>query len=89
MIRVRYENGPDGTKVSTRAIATNQGDVMVRFNPSNMVVHIYAASNPDQTLETFISKGPVQMKKDIKARLITMGAVFEDEERNRNKAETE
>lgn len=79
--RIRYALEGDNVFMSTRAIETNQGWVRVRYNMSNMVVHIVNADDHELALHTFVASSEHRMKKAIKETLIEMGASFEKENR--------
>jgi len=81
MVRIRYIVDEDGCFQSSRVIPTNSGDVLVKYNPNNMVVHIFRANNTEDILATFISTSLVALKRDIKKNLSAMGANFETEGR--------
>jgi hypothetical protein len=87
-VRVRYTKDHDGTFLSKRVIATNHGEVMVRYNVDNRIVVIFSAANPEKVLKSFSFTTDGIMKKQIKATLLELGAVFGDETRTRVKHET-
>jgi hypothetical protein len=82
-VRVRYTKDHDGTFLSKRVIPTNHGEVMVRYNTDNRIVVIFSAANPEKVLKSFTFTTDGIMKKQIKATLIELGAVFAEETRNR------
>lgn len=82
--RIRYTLNDDGTYVSKKIIETNHGEVLVAFNLDNRVVRIYSATDPTRLIDTFVSTTSHKLKIDIKNKLISMGAQFADETRNRD-----
>lgn len=82
--RIRYNLTDDGCYVSKKIIETNHGEVLVSFNPDNRLVRIYSATDPTRLIDTFVSSNNHSLKIDIKKRLVSMGAVFGEETRNRS-----
>lgn len=81
--RIRYVTDENGVATSTRVINTNHGEVLVRYNTTNKVVWIYSAADPNRVYDTFgFTKNDI-LKKDIKRKLIAMGAEFAAESRER------
>jgi hypothetical protein len=81
--RIRYSIDAEGCHVSNRIIETTSGEVMVKFNLSNRVVIICRPNGV--LLDTFVSTTSHKIKIDIKKKLVSMGAEFEPETRNREK----
>ncbi len=80
--RIRYVQGPEGFHVSTRMVQTNRGEVAIKYNLESRVVLI--VNGNDQVLENWVATNTDhEMKKDIKKKLIEMGAVFDNETRVR------
>ena len=82
--RIRYTATADGCLISTRTVVTNHGEVLVKYNPDNKVVHIILANDTDRVVDTFVGTTDHQLKRDIKKRLINLGANFTSEERKKN-----
>lgn len=81
--RIRYGLDAEGSYVSNKIIETAHGEVLVKFNLDNRVVQITTPNG--KLIDTFVSTTSHKMKIDIKKKLVSMGAVFEDETRNRDK----
>lgn len=79
--RIRYVKSVDGFYVSTRMVQTASGEVAVKYNPESKVVLI--VNGNDTVLHNWISTSNHEMKKDIKKKLIEMGANFDKETRVR------
>ena len=79
--RIRYVVDGNGLAVSTRVINTNHGEVLVRYNKTSKVAQIYLASDEERVIDTFQWTNDFKLKKDIKAKLIAMGAQFASESR--------
>ncbi len=82
--RIRYTEGADGFLVSTRMIPITSGDVKevrVKYNPSSRVVLLVSGS--DQVISNWVSTTNHELKKEIKAKLVELGAPFEKESRVR------
>lgn len=82
--RIRYKNTGGTEYAATKGIETNNGLVGITFDLSNFEVDICRWGD-NTVIESFIAKNEHAMKKEIKNRLIAMGAVFGSESRNRNK----
>lgn len=85
--RIRYYEKDAGLFVSVRTVKTPSGDVLIKYYGENLLVLIVNANEPDVVLDTFTSTTLHSMKKEIKAKLIGMGAVFAPETRNRGAGE--
>lgn len=79
--RIRYVKGVDGFYISTRMVQTASGEVCVKYNPDSRVVLL--VNGNDEVLHNWISTTNHEMKKDIKKKLIEMGANFDKETRVR------
>lgn len=87
--RIRYWEREPNLFVSVRMIETDKGPIRIEFNTSNMVVNLIKASEKDVILDTFTAPNHFVMKRQIKEKLIAMGAKFGAEKRNRGANETD
>jgi hypothetical protein len=79
--RIRYGKSEDGAMISKRVIATASGEVMVKYYEDSRSILIIDPST-NNVLHSFVGTDNHSLKKEIKAKLIAMGAEFKEETRN-------
>lgn len=81
--RIRYFEQTQNVFVSVRTVKTSHGDMLIKYFGNSLLVTIVKANEPELVIETFTSTTLHNMKKEIKAKLLAMGAVFTAETRVR------
>lgn len=87
--RIRYVTDTDNFVMSTKPIETVHGELYVRFNPESKVVMFVKPLNNDLiVVESYVETGSLHsLKINIKNKLMSMGATFKQETRERTKKE--
>ena len=80
--RIRYKKIGDSEYINLTEITTEHGLVDVTFDVELLSAEIHLQGT-EIVLESFIAKSEHALKKEIKQRLISFGATFESESRER------
>ena len=78
--RIRYAKR-DNAFVSVRNVNTDHGQMKIKYFEDSLLATIIKANEPDTVIDSFTSTTLHELKKTIKSKLISMGAVFADEKR--------